>query len=40
MGIKTGRELTSVEIKYVLRDTGGEKYGLMPGYCIFCWRIV
>ncbi len=33
-GVKTGRSLPSVEIRYVLE---GGKYGLDPGYCIFNW---
>ena len=33
-GVKTGRSLLPVEIRYVL---DGGKYGLELGYCIFNW---
>ena len=36
-GIKTGRELPPIEIRYILKDTDGGKYGLCQGHCIFCW---
>jgi len=33
-GIKTGRVMDSVEIKYILH---GPAFGLPDGYCIFNW---
>ena len=33
-GIQTGRQLSSLEIQYVLP---GGKHGLDPDYCIFGW---
>ncbi|MDH4127109.1 MAG: DUF3850 domain-containing protein [Spirochaetota bacterium] len=34
-GVKTGRSLPPVEIKYMLKDCA--KYGLRDGYCILNW---
>ena len=34
-GVKTGRKLDPVEIKYMLKDCA--KYGLCDGYCILNW---
>lgn len=33
-GIKTGRAISNLEIKYVLY---GSKYGIPEGFCIFNW---
>ena len=33
-GIPTGRQLSPIEIKYILR---GGHFGLPEGYCIFNW---
>ena len=33
-GIKTGHQLTSLEIKFILH---GPRFGLPEGYCIFNW---
>jgi len=33
-GEKTGRGLFRLTIRYIFE---GGQYGLMPGYCIFCW---
>jgi ParB family chromosome partitioning protein len=34
-GVKTGRVLGHLEIKYILY---GGKFGLPEGYCVFCWK--
>ena len=35
-GIKTGRMIGGLRIKYVLRDC--KEWGLLGGYCIFTWH--
>jgi ASC-1-like (ASCH) protein len=34
-GVFTKRIIPNLEIRYILTNT--PEYGLMPGYCIFCW---
>ncbi len=36
-GVLTGQKLPPINIKYILTDDEGSKYGLSKGYCIFCW---
>ena len=36
-GVHTGRQIGPLEIRYVLTDKAGGRFGLCKGYCIFCW---